>query len=75
MDMTERTEHIINEISHLPLEELEVVLKEILRQIDRQKRVELILEEYVGLGEGFWQTDAQAYVEELRSEEDQSLTE
>lgn len=73
MDMTKRTQHIVDEISHLQLEELEVVLKEILKRIDQQKRVELILEEYIGIGEGFWQTDAQTYVEELRSEEEKSL--
>jgi len=75
MSMTKRTEQIIDEISHLQLEELEMILKEILKRIDQQKRVELILDEYIGIGEGFWQTDAQEYVEELRSEEEKNLPE
>ncbi|MCB9082493.1 MAG: hypothetical protein H6555_12365 [Lewinellaceae bacterium] len=73
MNMTQRTQQIIDEINHLQLEELEVILKEILKQIDQQKRVESILEEYIGIGEGCWQTDAQVYIEELRSEEEKSL--
>ena len=47
----------------------------LVKRIDQQKRVESILDEYIGLGEGYWLTDAQAYVEELRSEEEQSLRE
>ena len=67
--MTKRTQQIIDEISHLQVEELEMILKEIRRRIDQQKRVESILDEYIGIGESFWQTDAQEYVEELRREE------
>jgi predicted translin family RNA/ssDNA-binding protein len=73
--MTKRTQHIIDEISHLQLEEFEMILKEIHRRIDQQRRVESILDEYIGIGEGFWQTDAQEYVEELRREEEKSLPE
>ncbi|HKK78171.1 MAG TPA: hypothetical protein VJ933_01025 [Phaeodactylibacter sp.] len=65
--MTKRTQHIIEEINHLQLEELEMVLAELLKRIDQQKRVSSILDEYIGLSEGLWQTDAQAYVEELRN--------
>ncbi len=65
--MTKRTQHIIEEINHLQSEELEIVLRELLKRIDQQKRIESILDEYIGLGEGFWQTDAQTYVEELRN--------
>lgn len=71
--MTTRTQQIIEEINDLHLEELELVMKEILKRIDVQKRVESILEDYIGLGEGFWQTDAQTYVEELRSEDEKSI--
>ncbi len=73
--MTKRTQQIIDKISHLQIEELEMILKEILNRIDQQKRVESILDEYIGIGKGLWQTDAQAYVEELRSEEEKSLPE
>ena len=75
MNMTKRTQQIIDEINHLQPEELEIVLKELLKRVDRQKRIESILDEYIGLGEGCWQTDAQKHIEELRSEEEQSLTE
>jgi hypothetical protein len=75
MGMTKRTEQIIDEISQFQLEELEMILKEILKRIDQQKRVESILDEYIGIGEGFWQIDAQEYVEELRSEEEKNLPE
>jgi len=44
-------------------------MKEILKRIDQQKRVESILDDFIGAGEGFWQTDAQEYIEELRSED------
>jgi hypothetical protein len=57
----------IEEINHLQSEELEIVLRELLKRIDQQKRVESILDEYIGIGERFWQTDAQAYVETLRN--------
>lgn len=67
MYMTKRTQHIIDEINHLQSEELEIVLRELLKRIDQQKRVASILDEYIGLGEGLWKTDAQAYVEELRN--------
>lgn len=62
---------IIKEISHLNQEELEVLLKEVIQRIDLQKRVEAILDEYIGVGMGVWQTDAQEYVNELRKEEEE----
>jgi len=67
--MTTRTAQIIDEISQLQWDELEEVLKEIHLRIDQQKQVETILDEYMGIGAGFWQTDAQEYVSGLRSEE------
>lgn len=62
---------IIKEISHLSQEELEVLLREVIQRIDQQKKVESILDEYIGAGEGVWQTDAQEYVNELRKEEEE----
>ena len=61
---------IIKEISHLNQEELELLLREVIQRIDRQKKVEAILDEYIGVGKGVWQTDAQEYVNELRKEEE-----
>lgn len=62
---------IIKEISHLNQEELELLLREVIQRIDQQKKVEAILDEYIGVGEGVWQTDAQEYVNELRKEEEE----
>jgi hypothetical protein len=62
---------IIKEISHLNQEELELLLREVIQRIDQQKKVEAILDEYIGVGEDVWQTDAQEYVNELRKEEEE----
>ena len=48
LDMTKRTQQIIDEISDFQIEELEMILKEIFKRIDQQKRVESILDEYIG---------------------------
>lgn len=61
---------IIEEISQLTSEELEILLRAVLKRIDQQKRVESILDEYIGIGQGVWVTDAQEYIDELRSEEE-----
>ena len=61
---------VIKEISHLNQEELELLLREVIQRIDQQKKVEAILDEYMGVGQGVWQTDAQEYVNELRKEEE-----
>lgn len=39
-------------------------------RVDRRRQVESILDEYIGVGKGIWQTDAQEYVNELRKEEE-----
>lgn len=68
--MTVRAEQLIDEISQLPLAELEVVLAAILKRMDRQRLAEAILDEYIGIGEGVWPIDAQQYVEGLRREDE-----
>ena len=69
IEMT-RIQTIIEEINHLNPDELEVILKEILMRLDRKKKIETILEEYMGIGEGVWEMDAQEYVDELREEDE-----
>ena len=59
---------IIEEISHLNQEELEVILQEILNRLDRKNKIESLLNEYIGIGEGIWEKDAQEYVDELRQD-------
>ena len=64
-----RIQTIIEEIiDHLDPDELELILKEILMRLDRRKKIESILNEYVGIGEGVWEVDAQKYVNELRED-------
>jgi len=65
-----RIQTIIEEINHLDPDELEVILKEIMTRLDRKKKIESILEEYMGIGEGVWEMDAQEYVNELREEDE-----
>ncbi|HMO40422.1 MAG TPA: hypothetical protein PKC76_14395 [Saprospiraceae bacterium] len=60
---------IIEEIHDLNSEELEALLRAILRRMDAHKQAESILDEYVGSGKGIWEMDAQAYVNELRRED------
>ena len=67
LEMT-RVQTIIEEINHLNPDELELVLKEILMRLDRKKKIESILDKYMGIGEGVWSMDAQEYVNELREE-------
>ena len=62
---------IIQEISHLSQEDLESLLHVVVRRIDQQQKVEAILEEFIGTGEGVWHSDAQDYVNELRKEEEE----
>jgi hypothetical protein len=64
-----RIQTIIEEINHLEQGELEIILQEILKRIDRRKQIDSILDESIGIGEGVWETDAQDYVNELREEE------
>jgi len=65
-----RIQTIIEEINHLDPDELEVILKEIMTRLDRKKKIESRLEEYMGIGEGVWEMDAQEYVNELREEDE-----
>ena len=61
---------IIEGINQLSQEELAVLLREVIKRIDQQEQVEGILNEYIGIGEGLWDTDAQAYVDDLRQEDE-----
>lgn len=64
-----RTQTLIEEISHLEQNELEIILQEIMKRIDRKKQIDSILNQYVGIGKGVWETDAQIYVNRIREEE------
>ncbi len=60
---------IIEEIHQLEVADLELVLREVLQRLDAYKKAETILDDYIGSGKGIWDTDAQEYVNALRSEE------
>lgn len=62
---------IIEGMNQLSQEDLAVLLREVIKRMDQQEQVEGILNEYIGIGEGLWDTDAQIYVDELRKEEEQ----
>ena len=64
-----RIQTLIEEISHLEQSELEIILQEIMKRVDRKKQIESILDQYVGIGEGVWETDAQIYVNQIREED------
>jgi hypothetical protein len=64
-----KVQTIISEINELNLNELEVVLKEILRRIDRKRRIEAALDKIIGLGQGVWDSDAQKHIDSLRQED------
>ena len=61
-----KAQTLILEINKLDHDELEQVLKEILRRIDRRKRAEATLNKLVGSGAGVWGYDAQKYINALR---------
>jgi len=60
---------ILTEIESLKLDELELILSEIKKKIDRKKKVESILDDFIGKGKGIWGMDPQNFVENLREEE------
>ena len=61
-----KIQELIKEINNLSLKDLEVILQQILRRVDRKKRAEAALENLIGSGKGVWDTDGQRYVDELR---------
>lgn len=57
---------LIGELNTLNLDELELMLKEVLRRLDQKKRAEAALDKLIGAGKGVWEEDAQQYTNELR---------
>ncbi|MDX2304571.1 MAG: hypothetical protein NW226_17315 [Microscillaceae bacterium] len=60
---------LIYEISNLSIKDLELILNEILKKIDRRKKVESILDGFIGSGQGIWEMDAQQHVNSLREDD------
>ena len=64
-----RIEKILKEIRSLNINELEIILKEIHRKVDKEKKIKSILNEYKGIGKGIWKIDAQQYVDQERDQD------
>ena len=60
---------LIKEISKLSPRDLELILREIFNRVDRRKKVESILDSYIGTGQNIWDLDAQQHVDSLREED------
>jgi hypothetical protein len=66
--MTNNTKIIIQEIGSMGLSELEAIQNEVARMINL-KKMEALLEAFIGAGTGIWDQDAQDYVDGLREED------
>jgi len=64
-----RLERLLIELDELKPDELELVLRKIKKKMNRKKRAESALNQYIGKGDGLWGIDPQEYVEKLREEE------
>jgi len=64
-----RLETLLTELDELKPDELELVLRKIKKKMNRKKRAESALNQYIGKGDGLWRIDPQEYVEKLREEE------
>ena len=64
-----KVQTLMLEINKLDQNELELILKEILRRIDRRKRVEAALNKLMGSGIGVWSLEAQEYINALREDD------
>jgi hypothetical protein len=63
-----KVQSILLELEHLNSKELEIILSELMKKINRKKRAEAILDDYIGKGKGVWGNDAQKYIDDLRED-------
>lgn len=61
-----KVQKILYEITLLNPSELEVILQELLKRVDQEKRIKSILNKYRGIGDGIWDMDAQKFVDKER---------
>lgn len=66
---TQTVKSIIEQIRKLNTDELELILKEVFENVERKKRATLALNNFIGVGKGIWNLDAQEYVNSLREED------
>lgn len=67
--MTATVQQVLTSLDALQDDELELIMAEIKERLRRQRRMEEALQLFVGAGKGFWERDAQDYVNELRTDE------
>ena len=63
-----KVQYLLKEINELDIIDLELILKEILKKVDQEKRIKSILNEYKGIGKGIWKIDAQNYINKERDQ-------
>ena len=64
-----RTEALIDEISHLPVEQMQQVYQALARHLQRHDKTEQLLARVCGTAAGLWTTDAQEYVTASHSDD------
>ncbi len=64
-----KIETLLGEIKKLNFKELEIILWEVKKRIDLQKKVTLVLDDFIGIGQGIWEEDAQDYVDSIREDD------
>lgn len=64
-----RTEELIDEISHLPADQMQRVYQALTRQLHLKDTTEQLLARVSGLAAGLWAIDAQTYVSTLRQDD------
>jgi len=62
-----KVQYILKEINELDTNNLELIIKEILKKVDQEKRIKFILNEYKGIG--IWKIDAQNYINTQRDQD------
>ena len=68
-ELMTKLQYILKEINGLSINELELILQEILKKVDQEKRIKSILNEYKGIGKGIWKIDAQNYINQQRDQD------
>lgn len=61
-------EKVLAEISKMPINELQIVERELSKRLSETKRVAEVFEKIAGKGRGVWTKEAQAFVNDLRDD-------
>jgi len=64
-----KVQNILKEINELNANELELVYLELQKKIDETKRINSILDQYIGIGKGIWEIDAQDHISNERDQD------